>query len=93
VDVLAIRKDTSQPQQSSLKRGDLFDIVLVQMKGGSARRPSIEERQRLSEVADYYRAKKVVLFERRKGKARRCKLSTLGQDLEWKETTDIEVFG
>jgi hypothetical protein len=42
VDVLAIRKDFTQPQQSSLKQGDLFDIVLVQVKRGSARPPTDE---------------------------------------------------
>src|SRR5687767_4375308 len=51
VDVLAIRKDTSQPTNKNLKRGDLFDIILIQMKGGSAREPSQEELYRLREVA------------------------------------------
>jgi len=68
VDVLAVRKDTSQPQLSSLKRGDLFEIVLVQMKGGSARVPSIEERRRLRLVARQYRAREIVLFSM----AQRC---------------------
>jgi hypothetical protein len=34
VDVLAIRKNTSAPSNISLKRGDLFEVILVQMKGG-----------------------------------------------------------
>ena len=91
VDVLAIRKHTSQPEDSLLKRGDLFDMVLVQVKGGSAQRPSIEDRQRLSEVADYYNAQEVMLFEWYKGKS--CRLFKLGQDLEWEPTTGTEVFG
>lgn len=61
VDVLAIRKDTSVPRNSDLKRGDLFEVILVQMKGGTAQAPSIEERRRLREVAKYYRAQAVVL--------------------------------
>ena len=40
VDVLAIRKDTSQPTRKNLKRGDLFDIILIQIKGGTAPQPS-----------------------------------------------------
>jgi len=40
VDVLGIRKDTSKSDHKLLKSGDLFDVVLVQMKGGSARLPS-----------------------------------------------------
>ena len=43
VDVLAIRKDTSHSTHELLKSGDLFDVVLVQMKGGSARMPSATE--------------------------------------------------
>ncbi len=91
VDVLAIRKNTSQPQYSSLKRGDLFDIVLVQMKGGSARRPSIQERRRLREVARHYGAQDVVLFQWRRGES--SEFFKLGRDLEWKLTTCTEVFG
>lgn len=37
VDLIAIRKNTKQPTGDLLKRGDLFDIVLIQIKGGSAR--------------------------------------------------------
>ena len=36
VDVVAIRKDTSKSDHEILRMGDLFEIVLVQMKGGSA---------------------------------------------------------
>lgn len=91
VDVFAIRKDTSRPQQPPLKRGDLFDIVLVQMKGGSARRPTDEELQRLRQVSRRYRAKEVVLFEWRKGES--AQYFKLGRDLKWKPTTATEVFG
>jgi hypothetical protein len=34
VDLIAIRKDTSHPSNKILKRGDLFDVVLIQIKGG-----------------------------------------------------------
>lgn len=39
VDLMAIRKNHKTPQNSKLKRGDLFDIILIQVKGGGARRP------------------------------------------------------
>ena len=52
VDLVAIRKDTSQPALAPLKRGDLFDIVLVQIKGGAARPPNLSERKRLRIVAN-----------------------------------------
>ena len=62
VDVLAIRKDTAHSDHHLLKSGDLFDIVLVQMKGGSAKAPSATDIARLRAVARRYRAKAIVLF-------------------------------
>jgi hypothetical protein len=91
VDVLAIRKDTSQPAGKSLKRGDLFDIILIQMKGGSARRPSVEEKVRLRGVADHYGAKEVVLFEWKRGKV--TAFYTLDQSLYWVPTASGRLFG
>ena len=91
VDVLAIRKDTSQPANKSLKRGDLFDIILIQMKGGSARFPSIDERRRLRVVARYYRAQKVVLFNWERG--RQTSFSILDRSLAWRHQTSREIFG
>ena len=38
VDVLAIRKRTAKSDHDILKSGDLFDVILVQMKGGSVRK-------------------------------------------------------
>ena len=91
VDVLAIRKDTSQPANKSLKRGDLFDIILIQMKGGSARLPSLDERRRLRIVARHYRAQGVVLFTWQRG--RQTVFYALERALTWKRTTSQEIFG
>ena len=41
VDVVAIRKDHHKIED--FKRGDLFEIVLIQIKGGSAARPSKDD--------------------------------------------------
>lgn len=62
VDVLAVRKDTSQPANKSLKRGDLFDVVLVQLKGGASGWPTVAEKRRLRAVGNRYAAQSVVLF-------------------------------
>jgi hypothetical protein len=62
VDVLAIRKDTSHSDHELLKSGDLFDFVLVQMKGGGARMPRPSEIRRLRAVRARYGAKAIVLF-------------------------------
>jgi hypothetical protein len=67
VDVLAVRKSTSQPSQPGLKRGDLFEVVLIQVKGGSARAPTAADCERLRQIARIYRAKAVVLFSWKRG--------------------------
>ena len=91
VDIVAIRKDTSQPEGKVLKRGDLFDIVLVQIKGGSAGAPTIEDKHRLREVAKLYKARAVVQFQWKKGKT--SEFSVLARSLEWKPSTGTEIFG
>lgn len=67
VDVLAVRRDMSQPAHLGLKRGDLFEVVLIQVKGGSARAPTAGDCERLREVARAHRAKAVVLFSWNRG--------------------------
>ena len=91
VDVLAIRKDTSKPRREGLNRGDLFDIMLIQMKGGYAQFPTPDEIKRLKTVAKYYRAKNVVLFEWKKGK--RTQFYVLNRKNEWKEIKTSDLFG
>jgi hypothetical protein len=91
VDMVAIRKDTRAPASDLLKRGDLFDLILIQLKGGSAKLPSQEELQRLSAVAESYRASDVVLFEWKKGVYSR--FSVLTKDQTWRESTARAIFG
>jgi hypothetical protein len=64
VDFLLIRKDH---RPGAVARGDFFEIILVQVKGGSAGRPSREDLARLRLVADHYHARAVVLAEWVKG--------------------------
>jgi hypothetical protein len=66
VDILAIRKN-HRTDVPGLKRGDLFDIVLIQTKGGSASRPIDDDIARLTRVARHYKARDVVLAEWNKG--------------------------
>lgn len=91
VDVIAIRKCSAQPSQEVLKRGDLFDIVLIQIKGGSARGPTQGDCVRLREVKRLYRAKAVVLFEWRKGLS--SQFFVLGRNQQWAPTTSQALFG
>ena len=90
VDLVAIRKNSKQPANALLKRGDLFDIVLIQIKGGSARGPTASDCRRLLEVKRIYRAKSVVQFQWRRAESSR--FSVLGRNLKWKPTTGRELF-
>jgi hypothetical protein len=90
VDLIAIRKNTTQPPGEILKRGDLFDIVLIQVKGGSARAPTENDCRRLREVGRLYRAKAVVQFQWRRGQS--TDFAVLGRNLKWKPTTREALF-
>src|SRR5205823_5735680 len=46
VDMIAIRKD-HRHNGPALKRGDCFEIVLIQTKGGFSRRPTVDDVARL----------------------------------------------
>jgi hypothetical protein len=62
VDMIAIRKRHRQ-SENSVHRGDLFEIILIQVKGGTAKFPSPVEIDRLVRVKNHHRADKVVLAE------------------------------
>jgi hypothetical protein len=91
VDVIAIRKDTSRSDHELLKRGDLFELILVQMKGGSARWPTPGDVRRLQAVRGRYRAKAVVLFAWQRGRG--CRYYKLSRGGEWRESSSLEIFG
>ena len=88
VDLLAIRKD-HRIKDSNIKRGDLFEIVLIQVKGGAAPFPTEKDILRLKKVSKYHRAKAIVLSEWKTRK--RLQLYLLKQD-RWKEIEANEIF-
>lgn len=90
VDLVAIRKNSKKPSNGKLKRGDLFDIVLIQIKGGSARGPTQDDCRRLREVKRLYRAKDVVQFQWRKGES--SKFFVLGRRLNWRPSSSEALF-
>jgi hypothetical protein len=90
VDLVAIRKDTRPSSGNILKRGDLFDIILIQIKGGSARSPTESDCRRLREVKRVYRARSIVQFQWRKGESSRFFVLDRNQ---WKRATSQELFG
>ena len=93
VDLIAIRKDHGTPRKK-LKRGDTFQIVLIQVKGGAAAYPTAEDGERLRAVARYYHAHRVLLASWRKGKSAqffvlRPKASNSKRD--WVELPDVRT--
>lgn len=71
VDMIAIRKD-HKPSDANISRGDLFEIVLIQVKGGRSKLPSQADVNRLLAVQAYHRANKVILAEWKKGRVLCC---------------------
>src|SRR5438477_9427234 len=60
VDLLAIRKDHGQPIPG-IRRGDALQIILIQVKGGSAANPTFDDAARLRRVAKRHGACDVLL--------------------------------
>ena len=89
VDLIAVRKD-HRHDGPGLKRGDLFEIVLIQTKGGSAPRPTADDLARLSRVAKHHRAKAVILAEWRR--AEKLELFRLNR-MRWQSVSPDEIFG
>jgi hypothetical protein len=89
VDLLAIRKD-HRKGKDGLKRGDDCEIVLIQVKGGCALRPTSEDAVRLSKVGRLHRAKAIVLIEwQRKDRLAMFQLLKT----HWHPVDPIAVFG
>jgi len=94
VDLIAIRKDHSTPR-NRLKRGDTFQIILIQVKGGYAAKPTADDAKRLRIVARQHGACGILLAAWKKGKAA-CFYSLRKKTgaLTWVEVDDLNfVFG
>src|SRR5437667_9412227 len=88
VDLMAIRKDHRNAGFGH-KKGDLFEIVVIQTKGGSAPWPSEEDNERLSRVASRYGARAVLSQWRRKETLTLYEL----EGKQWKLVQADEIFG
>jgi hypothetical protein len=87
VDMLAIRKN-HKPSGAQMKRGDPFEMILVQVKGGSAPAPSEGDIARMLAVKNHHKADRIVQIEWKKGSVLRC------IDLETgSEHPASEIFG
>jgi hypothetical protein len=92
VDLLAIRKDHRRPT-AGLGRGDVLQIVLIQVKGGLAPKPTANDWRRLRAVADRHGATEILLAAWSKGKAaqffRPDGNATSGR-MCWRELSDLD---
>jgi hypothetical protein len=93
VDVLAVRKDHGAPSAPA-KRGDALQIILIQVKGGSAARPTAEDAVRLRAVAKRHRASHVLLATWKRGReASFFRLRPLPARDPWAAVTDLsDIF-
>ncbi len=93
VDLMAIRKDHST-HNSKFKRVALFEIILIQIKGGGARLPNKDDIRRLRAVAKRYNARDVVLAEWVKGKTLKFYWIMNGRDPNkvWEEVDPGVLF-
>ena len=92
VDLLAIRQDH---RKGAVASGDLFEMILIQVKGGSAPWPSESDIRRLRALEKHYNVRHVVLAEWKKG--RQPVLYTLNLARRaggvWTETAAVTLFG
>ena len=89
VDLIAMRRDYKKTSRLNIKKGDLFEILLIQAKGGNAADPTPEDIERLKSVQKYYKARDVVLAKWKKGKY--LKFCVLERS-KWKEKEPKEIF-
>jgi hypothetical protein len=95
VDALAIRKD-HRPGEDGLERGDRFEIILLQIKGGGARNPSADDNLRMWKVAQTLRAEAVLVRWKLKQELTFSRLKKFGEPpvLTWEEVKEpSEIFG
>jgi hypothetical protein len=91
VDLLAVRKDHSRPIAGT-KRGDTLQIVLIQVKGGSAAMPTTEDGKRLRAVAKRLHTRRILLATWKKGSAAqffRYRPRATEKAREWTEVSDL----
>ena len=92
VDMIAVRKDHGPPPPGA-KRGDNFQIILIQVKGGGAAMPTRDDACRLRAVARRHHARQVLLASWRKGAAAQFfHLGPASSAREWVEVTDLDTI-
>jgi hypothetical protein len=90
VDMLAVRKDHGTPT-GIIRRGDALQIILVQVKGGTAAMPTSDDAARLRKVAKRHGACDVLLATWKKGAMPRFfRLRRASARQPWAEVTNLD---
>jgi hypothetical protein len=94
VDMLAVRKDHGKPD-GVLGRGDALQMILIQVKGGAAAKPTAEDWTRLQAAAKRHRATQILLATWMKGRAAQffhSRTAAANGKLNWKEVDDLRAI-
>jgi hypothetical protein len=90
VDMLAVRKDHGAPA-GVVRRGDALQIILIQVKGGTAAMPTFDDAARLRVVAKRHCACDVLLATWKKGAMPRFfRLRRASATEPWTEITNLD---
>ena len=90
VDLLAIRKDHGEPGDG-IRRGDALQIIFIQVKGGAAAKPTLEDAARLRIVAKRQGTCHVLLATWKKGTMSRfVRLRRASATEPWIEITNLD---
>ena len=91
LDLLAIRK-AHRTVVNGAKRGDALQMLLIQVKGGTAANPTAEDAHRLRLIARRHRADGVLLASWKKGtQARFFELRPRRERYNWSEIEDLDT--
>ena len=93
VDIFAIRKSSNEPEIPGLKKLDLFDIWIMQVKGGSASDPKLQDISRMKLVQKHYHAKGVILFRWEKSNTEKTGFFLLNESDQWVRESPAQLFG
>ena len=92
VDLIAVRKDHGPPILGT-KRGDMLQIILIQVKGGTAPMPTAEDAQRLRAVAKRLHARHILLAIWKKGRAAKFFSHRVREgESAWSEVDDLNAL-
>ena len=95
VDLLSIKKDrdTESNKKQGLGKGDLLDIIHIQVKGGGSSLPTSNDIKRMQIVSKFYHCRETLLSEWNPTKFNEVRFSRLNSQNEWIRIDEKIIFG